>query len=379
MFKSRGRSVLSGIAFCCLLSSGCIQATVYSIGKYDAKADSIRLIQIYTNIRVDWKEDLDHLVSLWERRNSIIIQPTDLSFAGMMAFERKEKNKFCLLDLGHPPEGKPETQSTTVDLDSIKVIPGEFYCNAHGNLGYYHQIVVPGKTFDAFLKEITPRCAEGLATAANKQIELARNDKLKRLTWGKWRESLVKQAFSDPELNALQMALFSQLVVVEDKNKDIEKIDDQLLPWDMESLRLLSKAATDKSFKLTRNREKITGIIPLSKKDCGEIIATFEFIQKAAEDRIKAGKPVGPGLMETFETFELKYVEASGLEISVDIPKLIGAMNARHPKFGGNNFEGAPRHGDNILKYTVAWIQARKIPINNKLSIKDVVSDFLGK
>ena len=55
---------------------------------------------------------------------------------------------------------KKKEVATKVDLDSIKVMPGEFYLNAHGNLGYFHQISVPGKAIDAFLKELAPVVAD---------------------------------------------------------------------------------------------------------------------------------------------------------------------------------------------------------------------------
>ena len=36
-------------------------------------------------------------------------------------------------------------------VDKIKIIPGQFYLNAHKNLSYYQQIVVPGKAAAQFV------------------------------------------------------------------------------------------------------------------------------------------------------------------------------------------------------------------------------------
>jgi hypothetical protein len=353
-------------ALLCPIFSGCIESEIFTLARYDPKDDSVRCIQVYTNICAAQKADLDHLVSLWERRESIIIQPVELP--GLPAFERKGKNKYCSIDLGELAKKQSEVTSTDVDLDSIKVIPGEFYLNAHLNLCYYHQIVVPGKTIDALLKEVIPFVTRELADFAKHQVELAGMKKAKIATWDELRKELVEE-----------------LVVVEDvKNnpmkKNDEKKDEELTPLEMASLQMLIIAGKDKALQVSRNKEFITAIVPLSKKDCHELIATFDFVRKACDERIKSGKLVEPGVPEALEAFKLKYVDGSGLEVSADMTKLAKAMTALHAKDGKIDFDPAPSEEmKNVCKATVASVQGRAIAIKKSLSIKDVVAEFLGK
>ena len=130
-------------------------------------------------------------------------------------------------------------KTTKADLNTIKVIPGEFYLNKHGNLSYYHQDVVPGKIVDVAIKEYTPAIAQLMAELAAEQIKLAKEENAKRLTWEDVRKMVLKG--------------------IPDKKQDKRKPPAQpkkepevkeLWPLEKESLQMLVKASSDKSVKL---------------------------------------------------------------------------------------------------------------------------------
>jgi hypothetical protein len=367
MLRSRVRIPLLMLVFCCLLSSGCIEAEVFSFVRYEPKDDSFHCLQVYTNINTPQKADLAHLESLWKRRESIIIQP--MQIVGLPGFERKGKDKCVVIDLGDPMAKNKEV-ATKVDLDSIKVMPGEFYLNTHGNLGYYQQISVPGKAIDAFLKELTPVVAELLLEPIEQQAKLIGNNKAKRLTWDEVRKTTAEELLLPADTK-------------NPKKKDDEEYE--LLPLEKASWEMLTKACKDETIPLSRKGDVFVMTLPLTKKDCTEVIATFDFIRKQCDERLKQKKPVEFGIPEALEAIKLKYFEGPGLEISIDTTKAARALLVMQAEGavdqdGKVNFDPAPIEGQKMgCKDTVASIQGLGIAINKKLSIKETVQKFTGK
>jgi hypothetical protein len=135
MSKLSTKIAIMLFAFCSLLCAGCVEGDVRMFFKYEPKDDSFRYMEVYTNIQTTKKEDLDSLQSLWEHRRSIIINPVDLHLFGRNAFEREGKHTYRTVSLGgysprrdpakKEPEAKgtPEIKFTSIDLDTIQVIP----------------------------------------------------------------------------------------------------------------------------------------------------------------------------------------------------------------------------------------------------------------
>jgi hypothetical protein len=358
MSKRHSRFKVIQLAFCPLLMAGCVEGRVLSFVKYQPKDDSFRCMQIFTNLHATDAKDLDHMAALWKRRESIIINPVQINLFSTLALERKGKNKYCTVNLGIPLDKEPDIQETGVHLDTIKVIPGEFYLNSHGNLSYYHQIAVPGKTIDAIVKEVTPLLAQGLAEFGQHQVKLAGQEKVRRLTWYGLRKTMVKEILTKAKKA--------------EPNKDDK--GEPLLPLEKASLEMLIKAGADRSVNFSRNRSVFTVVLPLSKKDSEEVMATAELLRETVAERIKAGNSVEEGWaqgLEFLNSIKLRYIEGEGLEVPVDV--------ARIEKILKYNLNPEPDKNKQRYQATVDGIQEHGIIINRTFSIKKLVAEYLGK
>jgi hypothetical protein len=351
----RGPAVIGVL---CLLAAGCVEGQVRDLVRYDRDSDSFRCLQAYTNLHAKDKSDLDHLAKLWEKRASILTNPAQLHLFTTTAYERRGKHKFCALSLGEPANREPEVKTTRADLDTIQVMPGEFYLGKHKTLSYYHQIVIPGKTVDAILEEASPLLAEQIAAKANEQLQLLEKQTGKRLTWDEVRKraltAFTKGGAAPP-------------------GEGKAKGDEEVLPLEAASLRLLIRAGADRSLKLSRKQEVFRFVLPLSPRDTQEALATFDLIKETITDRHKKGQPAEPGLPDVVASFRLGKREGNGLEVSVDLPGLIVAAQA------GREDALPDAQKTPGYKNTIKGIEDRGIKVNKMLSLDELVAKYKAR
>jgi hypothetical protein len=343
-----------------LICAGCIEGHVRTFLKYESNDDSFRCLQTFSNINASGA-DVDHLESLWQRRESIILNPFQINLFGMTAIERKGRYQYSVISLGSSSATPPEVTTTSVDLDTIRLIPGEFYLNEHRNLCYHHQVVVPGKTADAILRELTPQLAKAIAEMAESQLQLVGKDKVRKQTWDEVRKLILKDMFSDEVEKP-----------TETPETEKPEVGEWMAPWEVASLRMLAKAPTDKSLKIDRAREIFTIVVPLSKRDCNEVMATADFMRDVVAERLKAGKKVEEGIPEFLESFNLKHLAETGLEITIDFKKLAKTVRSEDKSEPTEKLKLA-------YKSTVASIQGRGVPINRRFSIEDLLGEYARK
>jgi hypothetical protein len=356
MFKRFARIAVLVLAVCPLFCAGCVHGTVRTFVKYEPKDDSFRCLQVYTNLTATTDQDADHLASLWNRRRSIILEPWQLPLFSWEATERQAKHKYCTVDLGTPPRNEPSIKVTSADLDSIRVVPGEFYLNRHGNLSYYHQVVMPGKVLDAKIKGFIPSMAEQWAEWARDYRQRAEKEPEKLLTWDEARKLLGTKLFEKGVAKA---------------GAPDETLGERMPRLEPESIRLLIKAGADRSLKFSRHRQMLTAIVPLSSKDTQEVLATVDLIRDTIRKRIKAGEPVEESVAKFLESFTLRQVEGAGLEVSVDLVKL-----TRNRSIDVNPQPDAARRRE--YQATVAAIQKRGIAIRQMFAIEALVAEYVG-
>jgi len=82
--------------------------------------------------------------------------PLHMNLLSDIAIERRGKHQLVGRSLGTKSTRK-EVATTTADLSSVTIEPGEFYLNSHKCLSYYHRIRVPGKAIDAALADANGR------------------------------------------------------------------------------------------------------------------------------------------------------------------------------------------------------------------------------
>jgi hypothetical protein len=359
---------LPGKLFCLVLVSvlctGCMDSRYFF--KYEPADDSFTYMQILTNIRTNGdgeteKKQADRMKFLWEKRESIIITPS-FPFVYGRFWEKKDKN--TVIDLsGETADNKAE-RATAVDLDSIKIMPGEFYLNAHKNLSYYHQIILPGKTFDEYLKEISPSIANEIVAIAEEQIKKINDKKEKQMTWDELRKS-ISDNLNKKETDKTNL-------------QDQEDSTGNLSPFEMESLKLLTNAKPNSPlpFKMSRTRNIVTLTFPLTKRDCDEAIKTLAFTHKAVAEKTRTEqgeeKKKLAIKLEFLESITLRYAETAGLEAAVDIAKVSKLISTDvNPEPDANQSK----------KYTnaIELIEARGIKINRTFSIDKLIEKYFDK
>ena len=348
-----------------LACAGCIEGNVQNFVRYNPKDDTLWFLNVYTNLNATSKKDEDYLASLWRRRDSILIKPLHALYVtpqgsiefhifSQDAIERIGKNQYRLIDLGSAGDKEPEIQVTSLDLDTIRVLPGRFYINDYGVLSCYHQMAVPGATVDAVLDQVTPTVAGWFVTLADEEIQAAKKG-AKRNTWDAVRKSIVQRLNEADDPKA------------EQKNKEEPAV---IGPWEEESIRLLKSAVADKSVKLRRTGSVFMLVVPLTKKDCAEVTATFDLAKNTMDERIKAGKKVDHGFVDLLHVVHVRYAEGSGLELSVDLVKLARIQQNVDPK---PDEKKAAEY-----KATIEAIQARGIEIKENFSIKSLVGEYVN-
>jgi hypothetical protein len=285
------------------------------------------------------------------------------------AFERTGKNQYHTIDLSRHSDKAPETEVSGLDLDSIRVVPGQFYINEFGTLSCYQQMAVPGAKMDAALRQITPVVARTVAMAADGEIQKAKKG-AKHITWEEVRNEILEKINEHdqptPAPKAAPRAEPKPAAKVEPKKKDDPGI---LLPLEDESIRLLQDAVADKSVKLRRSGSVITVAVPVSKNDGAEAAATFDLITRTIAERIKAGKKIEEGADKFLNAVQVRYAEGAGLEFSADLAKLVKCLNnTDNPKPGEKMKAG--------YKTTIAAVRARGIEIQENFSIKSVLDEY---
>jgi hypothetical protein len=357
---TRHRAIAAVVVWATLLLAGCVEADVRSYARYQPDDDSFRCLQVYSNLHATQPRDLDHLVSLWERRAEVIINPADPTIFGVTAFERKGRNRFAAVSLGQPQPNPDPGLTTRADLDTIRVRPGRFFLNEHRNLCYYQECVVPGKTLDAVLEDLGPAVADQLTKYAEEQTKDADNVAVRWLTWGEVRQQLRDQAAGKP-------------APPPPPNEPARRSE---LRLDADSLRLLKKAGADRSVKLTRVRDVFSVVVPLSKRDSEEALATAEVLRQALTAEVgnlKGSAEERKHLLDALDGVKVRHVQGAGVEVSVNA---IRAVQAVRLIVGGQLADEPKRAG---YQATVASVQGRGIAIDKTFTLDAMIAEYLRK
>ena len=336
-----------------MLLSGCgAKGTHVDLMRYESTDDSFAILHSWTNINCQNKNDLKHVESLWQRRESIIVTPFTFLWS-VPAVERMGNHKFRWIDLT-TSSNEPGVVSE-VDFDAIQVIPGPFYLNRHDNLCHFQQAVIPGKTLDAILVAVTPLLADEIAKLA---VDDLRKSSRTRPSWNEVRATALQQ-------------LDELAKVKTEAKKQIPPGDGS--PLDATSLDLLKNAKTANSIKLSRKRDLFSCVIPLSTADIRESIATFEMYRAKVALYVQEGKAVEMGLPEVIEAVSLRSIEGTSLEISINFTKLATAGIIA----GKGKLHDQPESERKAYKSTVKSIQQRGVPVISAFPIEEIIAKYI--
>lgn len=349
---------LFSIACSCLASiilSGCVNGEWRALARYDPVKDSFVFLCACTNVRVESKEDTDHLVSLWNRRESLV------PLFGCAA-ERRGPHGFSFYAIGDS-KAAPEVQRLQTDLDSIKIAPGELYLSQHGSLSYYTEIKVPGLTVDSIITEKSQDISALLKQYGEDLVKKSSDTKNEKTTWNKTRQELLTKMLrraTDPPL------------------PQITREGQELPPFDTVTVDNFISAGANNTFKIIRSKDVLSCVFPLSQADCNEAIASVDLMKEnmpLALERHK-GQSDEKDLVrvaEILNSVEVRSAAGGGLEVLVNLSRLALCLN----RFSMENFEPKPNERDEVsLKATVAAISGRGIKINKQFSITEKTGEF---
>ena len=333
-----------------LAASGCsgIRCETYSLIRFNAPADSFRCLQRYLNLRTGEKAELDHLQTVWDRRARLIINPLDPGILGVTLYERLAKHELQSFAMSRAGEGIP--LPTEVDLDSITILPGEFFLNEQGHLCFYQQMEIPGKVVDGFLEEISLSLTAEISKGTLGLMRDGAAQGRERANWDDVRADLAFQLFPHEE------------------TMDPGHTNNKLLPLDISSIVRLIKTRGTRPVKLSRTGSVLELFVPLSGRDARETIATVEFLRRTAADRVLAGKAVGQ-TPKYLGAIQPAVIEGEGILISIDLIKWA--------KSGQWELGAAlPRQDAEACLSTVAAMQQRGAQINRTVAIKRLLTEF---
>ena len=337
------------------LCAGCVKTEKRDFFKYDEKTDAFDLLRIFTNIKLSSPEDSDRLATIWKRRDSILFNPTLLDlfadFAGPSIYFKKSKNSYVLSNFDSIIDFDGDVQRTNVDLDSIRIVPGELYVTPHQGLNYFHRIVVPGAIVDRLIDEFQPKIADSIGKYAEERLKAANRQGVDRTTWDDARKEIVAQ-------------------ILDDEKSDSPEAH-RSAPFEPASLRMLLNAVADSSFTIRRAGAEIELVAPMTNRDAREVVKTFDYLNKKTAERIKIANADKNLLciQKVLNTLVFRVVANPGVEITVKPSIYFAAAE--------EDFDPAPANAKNVTPIsTIRQIEARGVKINRSFSIHELAKEF---
>ena len=363
--KLRGLGITGLFLLVATWVGGCLECKESILGRYDAEQDQFVFLNVYQRIGGQKPADFDYLQTLWNNRDHLITPPIP-TILGKTSYLRLSNDEFANLNLGD--SRKLEIEQSSLPLAQIQVQPGKFFLRGPDSLCYYDQITVPGAFVDQTLKVLSGKGRENLATEVAKEIT-RRKDGGKAASWEAARRILLAniQKQGDPA---------SAPAAVEPTADEPENLFN-LLGGD--SLMILQNMSGDVTANITRQKSLFRMTLPLAEKDAVEIVNLLDAVRTAmAEAMKKSSHDKDLGAQELLlQAVEVKKAEA-GLVLSVDAVTLFAHVQkwmnplvelpALSPDSTGLPFQNA-----------VAAMKAKNIPIDEAITLQQILSDFQVK
>ncbi len=361
---SRWLSLLLMLASCC----GCLKADVFYFFSHDSADDSFTVTALYLNIAAENPADRDHLADLWKERAEIITNPLEINFfGGQAAIKRLDANRYQRIDLAGPAKEPLPIRTSDVPLDAIKIKPGKFFLSADNRLGYYHQFTVPGKTADQIIAFSNRAIGELLINSIPLELK-RRTAGGKTPTWDEARRQIVASHDADKKLAA---TVQPGNAAASPANGGHQQEDKSGLPIDDVSLRVIHKAAESGSLVVHRRGGEISVAVPLSANDCREAKQTIDLAVKTFTEQHKPKPGPGTEIPELITMIHAENDRDQRLVVSLDLSRL-----ARLD--GGDNVLKDPKLVHHYRE-TIDFLRAHQIPIDENLSVKEVLDTLAAK
>jgi len=334
----KSRLALTVIAL--LLACGCLNGDKTLSITYDAAKDQFSLLVVYQRIRSNDNSspgqgnqanqptpDLRHLSALYANRDHLIFGVGfPFKLFSDSAVLRLSSHTACSVDLGNG--GDATAFQTTVPLDQIHIVPGEFFLRGPGNLCYAHEIILPGSVLDAVLAEQSPQFNDALfgdlAKKMREELDLRRQG-LPRVGWDQFTPESITRTLDGMDQPAQPQAAQQPQ---QEANQPPEP--DLRIPLETDSIRDFLAALDAHTLKIERKGSRIYERFDLTPSDVDGAVAFYAFFRQAVQTKAAELAKDHPNLAEPLR--DVNFLTATNvypagprtLEISTDIIQLQG-------------------------------------------------------
>jgi len=350
-----------------LLFAGCVRGNVYDFLAYDAPTDTFTFLQLDLNIAGEQTADREYLVKRWQQRDEIITYPAFLRFFGLPALLRIDANNYQEIDLAQSAAKEQPQVECPFRLDTIAIQPGSFFLSANNTLCYYQRVAVSGKVLDEILALLSQAMCKDLAANGFPNERKRRREGGKPGSWEKLRQEIGEDAdaVNQPDGTAAPPA----------KAAPQQKADpDQQSGWfvDDASLDLLAKAAAAGQLAIERKGAEFAVSLPMSAEDCRQAKLTLDFLWSKVVEHAKATAKPGEDRV-SLPDLQTEIAGDNHFVIKVTVKQFIGLSDTNYP-----DAKPDPKLAANY-RDTIAALEEQKIPIDRKLTVQQVISDFAGR
>jgi hypothetical protein len=351
------------------LCGGCLKGDVFEFISYDAATDTFRYMQLDLNVAGEASGDRDYLVGLWNKREQIIMHPDFIRLWNLPAVLRIDSGHFQMINLGSASADNNPTLASMIPLATIKVQPGKFFLTNDGTLGYSHQVVVGGSVVDTLLVEMSKQFfGPEFVAAIDREIQ-RRVPGGPTESWDEFRRQL-SEGFqgNKPTIAAAAVKSVPLSKTTESGQKQQGAPGN---PLDAASLAMLRKAAAAGEIAIHRHGAELELAFPLSSDDCREAKTTVDLLTKYVVDQLKA-KP-GDAAASLWAMLHAENDGGRRLVLTVDVRLLTKLQQSTYPTAAP-----VPKLAA-VYQATVSKLRERGIPIDEKLTAKQVVENFIAE
>jgi len=350
------------------LCGGCLKANLYELLVYDRDTDAFRYLQVYRNIAGESADDLDHLISLWNRREQIIVRPEISIYGSRTALLRIDAAHYRQINLNSRDAKEEPAVETSISLDAIKVRPGRFFHSKDDTLGYYQEVVVSGRVADQAISAFSKDYFRGdFVEIVDREIK-RRADGGVAGSWDELRREISSHSTAAKKSDAREKADKKAAPAAEKSAGSSKSVG---LPCDGTSLAMLRKAAAAGEINLVRHGSEVDLALPMSPEDCRQGKATIDLVNQGLMADFQADR--GNSAPPPTAMLRARVDDGGKLVITADILMCENLAKSEYteampdPALKGN------------YRDAIAALREHGIPIDEKLTAKEVVDEFAGK
>ncbi len=377
--------------------AGCLNQESAKYLRYNAKADSFHLLAVYEHFRSSsgailggndaaadkqaLEQDLVKLRKMWDARQNMITGYLDLD--GPAYAQLTPDRKSLVSDT-------PQPTDPPIAWDQITIKPGQFFKDASGAVGYWHEIAIPGAVVDQMLARIRANIAAEKDVAAAIDAELQRreasNPPIAPADWvafGKWLGDEVEKERKGDKPAAEGAA------DAPDRGK--EGMRRLIACFDSKSLFDTRAAVAAAKIGPARSAALLTFHLPLTARDSNGILAIFQqfdrYVTALLDKKEAHDKGAAQGLVmvrDPLKQFATAKTAADGsLDIGIDVPGILNRMSAESRERESKAYAQSPENQARAKAFGTAMEQWKDVKVQTNIDAEKLIGEFttrdLGK